>query len=133
MSYALLNGVTVHYEITACWACGTPIALETNLYKALLENHKDFMCPHGHSQHFTAKSWKQRAEEAEQKLANEVKAKQWAQQDAKVERERAERALKEKRRLKERIKNGVCPCCKRSFVNLHRHMTTKHPHFNKGE
>ena len=29
----------------------------------------------------------------------------------------------------ERIKNGVCPCCKRHFTNLERHMHTKHPEF----
>jgi ssDNA-binding Zn-finger/Zn-ribbon topoisomerase 1 len=26
-----------------------------------------------------------------------------------------------------RVGNGVCPCCNRSFVNLRRHMTAKHP------
>lgn len=27
----------------------------------------------------------------------------------------------------DRVGKGVCPCCKRSFTNLRRHMTTKHP------
>jgi hypothetical protein len=30
-----------------------------------------------------------------------------------------------------RIGNGVCPCCNRSFTNLRRHMTTKHPEYPK--
>lgn len=34
---------------------------------------------------------------------------------------------------KKRIANGVCPCCQRTFVNLHRHMTSKHPAFAKPE
>lgn len=29
--------------------------------------------------------------------------------------------------LKARVSNGVCPCCRRSFENLQRHMATKHP------
>jgi DNA repair exonuclease SbcCD ATPase subunit len=33
------------------------------------------------------------------------------------------------RNLKARIKNGICPCCKRSFVQLARHMATKHPEY----
>ena len=35
-------------------------------------------------------------------------------------REKAERKLR-------RVHNGVCPCCKRSFQNLARHMAAKHP------
>jgi hypothetical protein len=33
----------------------------------------------------------------------------------------------------ERVGNGVCPCCTRSFTNLRRHMATKHPGFKKVE
>ena len=28
---------------------------------------------------------------------------------------------------RKRVGNGVCPCCNRTFVNLQRHMVTKHP------
>lgn len=34
-----------------------------------------------------------------------------------------------KTRLRNRIKNGVCPCCTRSFSNLQQHMKTEHPEF----
>lgn len=34
-------------------------------------------------------------------------------------------------RTKNRIKNGVCPCCKRSFVDLAAHMKTKHPAYGE--
>jgi predicted RNA-binding Zn-ribbon protein involved in translation (DUF1610 family) len=39
----------------------------------------------------------------------------------------AEAAQKETARLKARVQRGVCPCCKRSFPDLKRHMQTKHP------
>lgn len=29
-----------------------------------------------------------------------------------------------------RIRNGVCPCCNRSFKDVHRHMKSQHPEFN---
>lgn len=34
------------------------------------------------------------------------------------------------RKVKDRVKNGVCPCCNRTFVNLQRHMHTKHPSYD---
>jgi len=39
---------------------------------------------------------------------------------------KAERALK---RHKTRTKNGACPCCNRTFVQLARHIKTKHPEY----
>jgi len=32
-------------------------------------------------------------------------------------------------KTKNRIANGVCPCCNRSFSNLQRHMSGQHPQF----
>lgn len=34
-------------------------------------------------------------------------------------------------RTKRRIAAGVCPCCNRHFINLERHITTKHPRYQK--
>ncbi len=28
-----------------------------------------------------------------------------------------------------RLKKGVCPCCNRSFSNLHKHLTKEHPKY----
>jgi hypothetical protein len=41
---------------------------------------------------------------------------------------RAQKAAKT--RLKNRIANGVCPCCHRTFANLLRHMGEKHPDYS---
>jgi len=47
--------------------------------------------------------------------------------------ERTERRLSAQKgvttRIKNRVANGVCPCCKRSFTDLRRHMETKHPKY----
>lgn len=42
-------------------------------------------------------------------------------------RRRAEKGAKT--RIKNRVANGVCPCCNRSFADLHRHMASQHPDF----
>jgi phage/plasmid primase-like uncharacterized protein len=36
-----------------------------------------------------------------------------------------------KTRIKNRVAQGICPCCKRYFANLHRHMENEHPDFSK--
>jgi hypothetical protein len=33
------------------------------------------------------------------------------------------------RKLKSRARHGVCPCCNRQFVNMAKHMQSKHPDF----
>tara|TARA_R110002095_G_scaffold133065_1_gene115524 strand:+ start:41 stop:445 length:405 start_codon:yes stop_codon:yes gene_type:complete len=33
-------------------------------------------------------------------------------------------------KIKNRVGNGVCPCCNRTFANLARHMGTQHPNYN---
>lgn len=34
-------------------------------------------------------------------------------------------------KVKRRVANGVCPCCKRTFANLHEHMKQQHPTFTE--
>lgn len=34
-------------------------------------------------------------------------------------------------KTKNRIGKGVCPCCNRTFVELARHIATKHPDYAK--
>lgn len=55
--------------------------------------------------------------------------------DELVKRRTVERRLTAQRgatkRIKNRVGNGVCPCCTRSFANLRGHMATKHPGYSK--
>ena len=67
-------------------------------------------------------------------LAAETKRKEWAEQDAKLARDRAARVEHSARatrghltRVKRRVAAGVCPCCNRTFKQLARHMSAKHP------
>lgn len=36
-------------------------------------------------------------------------------------------------RLKNRAAHGVCPCCNRTFQQLARHMSAKHPDFKTAD
>lgn len=48
---------------------------------------------------------------------------------AQAERDQRLAAERELKKIQTRVKGGVCPCCNRSFVQLTRHMKTKHPDY----
>lgn len=116
----------INIEIVWCCVCGGPIAFEENQLRATREKPTNFYCNRGHVQGFYGNSYKE-------KLAN-------AERDAAAERARHDQtkaalaeAEKKRDRLARRLKAGVCPCCKRTFKQLARHMEHKHPGYAKPE
>lgn len=116
-----------------CCECGLRFSVPTAWERNRREKHDNFWCPNGHSLSFPSES---RAEKAERELAAAK-----AQHKTELEWERHRREAAERSAaahkgkvtgIKNRIGNGVCPCCKRSFQNLKRHMCTKHPDFKDG-
>lgn len=130
MSAAELQ-ITLTFKVVYCCnpGCGTPIAMPTQIYNRFRENHAEqFHCCFGHPQHFTGKT---EAEKLKDELESERQSTEWW-------KKRSERADKsataykgQVTRLRNRVKNGVCPCCNRSFQNLQRHMHTKHPEYGQ--
>lgn len=114
-------------KTTNCITCGVVIGLEASLYDERVRDHVNFFCPNGHSQHFMGETHEEKLKrelEVQRKFAeNANKRREWAEQEAKKAKEAETRAKKKLTR----VKNGVCPCCNRSFQNLKRHMATKHP------
>lgn len=106
-----------------CCNCGVPFAMTSEMQRRLRNTPGTaFYCPAGHGQHYTAKT---EAQKLKEQLADESKRLQAAlsrENQERAERQKAERKLK-------RVKNGVCPCCTRSFTNLRRHIATRHPEF----
>jgi hypothetical protein len=101
-----------------------------------VDSGENFYCPVGHSQHYTEST----VQKLEKELAREKRSREFYQSNATYERsarERTERRLRAtkgaKTRIVNRIKNGVCPCCNRTFINLGQHMKTQHPDFQKQE
>lgn len=117
-----------------CCVCGVPIILENQFYRGKKEKHDNFYCPNGHAQHFPQKTEIEKLrEELAQKdkyLQNAQKRTEWAEQAARQAREQKDKAERSRAAYKgqlTRVKNGVCPCCRRNFANLRKHMATKHP------
>lgn len=95
-----------------------------------------FHCPAGHPQHFS----KSRLAELEAELANKAHWLKYTEERLAEARRNCRKEQTERKKLRtrhehlrERVKNGVCPCCRRSFGNLQRHMQTKHPGFTTQE
>ena len=114
--------------IETCCNCGTTFAFTKGFYDQRQQDGKGFYCPNGHNQYYTNNQAK--------KLEDAQKALDRAESNAKYYREEAEakaRSLSATRgqitKIKNRIAKGVCPCCNRSFEDLHNHMETKHPNY----
>jgi hypothetical protein len=118
--------IQVHTEFTAetCCECGTLFAMTEQFQKNRRNNGGSFYCPNGHGMSYA----KPRVELLEEELEN--KRKELTAEKCEVLRERAlkEELYKNHKRL---VKKGVCPCCRRSFINLKRHMNTKHPEYSE--
>jgi hypothetical protein len=106
-----------------CGKCGIHFMVPHWWRQEKLDNGEGFHCPNGHSRVY-AKSTVDRLRE-ELAAANLTNTK--LAERVNETRVRAERAEEAKARLEKRVRSGLCPCCKRSFVNLKRHMATKHP------
>lgn len=114
--------------VTTCW-CGMRHAVPQELRDHQLRQHnngqapRSIFCPLGH-EHIPAGEG--RAEQLEAQLARERAAHDQTRAELRTteRRRRSEKAAK--MRIANRVKNGVCPCCHRTFVNLQRHMKTKH-------
>jgi hypothetical protein len=132
---AVLNFQT-QLESLHCPDCAIQFACPPLFIRERREDGKGFYCPSGHTMSFReteSDRLRRQLKNAEQSVdwwKNSAAAKDRQLKGANSQLGKARAKLK---RTETRIANGVCPCCKRSFANLHRHMTTKHPDYTKAE
>lgn len=114
--------VTMVTEI--CCNCGVCFGIPSDLKEVLLaDNKKSFYCPNGHGQHYSVTT--------ESKLRTQLENERALHRQKEFDllndclREKTEK--KNLQRKFNRLTKGVCPCCNRSFLNLQRHIKTKHP------
>jgi hypothetical protein len=121
---------TLTLETETCCNCGTVFAMSASLRASRKNDGELFYCPNGHPQHYTRTTAQKLQEQLDAKVRELTAAKCEAlrvQQLREIEQKQRE-ALEKKLR---RVQKGVCPCCKRCFQNLGRHMATKHPEAEK--
>lgn len=135
---AIVATINEVVELTAinCGECGGTYAINERYRKQKEQKGGGWNCP------YCDCSWgyfgKTEAQRLKEQLEAERRGKELAQKQAERERERTAAANRRARaqkaaktRVINRVKNGVCPCCNRHFANLHRHMQSQHPDFEK--
>ena len=116
--------------VESCW-CGIHMALPRTLmdfHRRQRDNNIDhsIYCPLGHHWQLAGKSAldreRERAQRLERELANSI-------EDTRIARAETKRVKTAATKAANRASKGVCPHpeCKRSFVDVARHVRTKHP------
>jgi hypothetical protein len=133
MSLAQIQQVVTLTQIN-CGECGGTYAINERYRQQKQDESKTWNCPYckvswGYASQSEAARLRKLLE-AEQRNSTFLRNNAASEREA---RERTERRLSAtkgaKTRLQNRIKNGVCPCCTRTFMNLQRHMAMQHPEF----
>ncbi len=114
--------------------CGHLVYLPTHNLNIYRRNHKRFFCTTcGKGQSFHGKS---DIEKLEATLVTVKDQRDTARKNLNQQREKTRHKTRQlaaqkgvTTRIKNRIGNGVCPCCKRTFTNLARHMKGQHPDY----
>ena len=111
--------------------CGVTYGLDNSYRNQLMSNGATFYCPRGCARHYAQGLTKDQQIE---NLKREVESKkqQFYQEQERARLARADeihqRGLKEKAHKKlRRIRKGICTDCRRPFINVKRHMESKHP------
>lgn len=127
MSFA--RALTVEWEDISCAACGMVFWVPAHWDKSRREDKKGFVCPNGHSLSYNATELDRLKKQLEQEKAATEAQRQRADRE---ERRRVAMAG-QVTRIKNRVANGVCPCCNRTFQNLAAHMAGQHPDWKAQE
>jgi hypothetical protein len=124
---SIIDITTTELEITSCCSCGVRFGVPEIIMGERRQNAGHIYCPNGHRL-----GWNESDADRLRKQLNETASKLTAAKcETATERAAKERVEAELKRHQKRTKNGVCPCCHRSFQNLRRHIKTKHPTFAK--
>lgn len=122
--------------VIECANCSIDFGIGAHFQKRRRDDHETFYCPNGHPNCYPQQQGKSEAEKLNEWLSQQLKmaharADSWKDQAETAEaRRRGQKAANT--RLKKRIAAGVCPCCRRSFEDLARHIAGQHPDFAGG-
>ena len=141
MAKTLDIATTMTLEV--CASCGISFAAPTHFLNKCQEHGRTFYCPNGHSLSYgpsPVEKLQAELEKAKREVANQKQViSDWAADYNRLYDEKAgvQKQLAATRgvltRTRNRIQNGVCPCCRRSFTNLHRHMARQHPDYARDD
>lgn len=115
------------HTITQCGSCGVWHTVPTIVFDSHFNEGGFHHCPNGHSRGWS-KGQEEKDREAIRRERDRLK-----QDEARLigeiaaEKERAAVLEQKLLKAKRRAHAGVCQCCNRTFLNMQRHMKSKHP------
>lgn len=111
--------------VIGCGHCHLQHAVPDDFLKARKRDGADFYCPAGHRMSY--------GEGETARLRRQLDSARARETHARDQAEAAQRSARGYKgaatRIRNRIANGVCPCCNRTFADLARHMAGQHPDF----
>lgn len=118
--------------VEECYNCSCMFGMPQDFYAHCRNTGESFYCPHGHKQYYTTPKITKLRRELERAERQRDLAREATRNEA-IRRRGTERQLSATRGVVTRVKNrtakGMCPCCKRHFVSLRKHMAHKHPDY----
>jgi hypothetical protein len=126
------------YNYNCCrTGCDAIVILPDSVDSRLRESLETFYCYRGHGQSYgdtgEKEKLKKKLKQMTESRDREIKRKEWALQAEKKAELRRRAAKGQLTKMQNRIKNGVCPCCRRTFSNLTDHMANQHPDYGDKE
>lgn len=118
---------TITLESTTCITCGVVYAFPVQLMDFHKSHGKTHYCPNGHPQMFVDPE----VPRLEKQLRNATERMRQAEYQLDGTLRKLGESNKELKRIKRRVRAGVCLHCKRHFVNLERHVESKHKEESK--
>lgn len=125
--------------VVQCYSRGCTYAIPESFDRSARRYHGGeasgwwICCPFGHTWGYTGEtkeeSLQRHLDNARDEAARTRARLDQTEASLRGTRTRAARTTKELKRTKDRVKNGVCPCCNRTFAQLQRHMKRQHPDY----
>lgn len=115
-------------EATSCCACGIQFGVPPYFIANARKNAGTIYCPNGHSLGWSESD----ADRLRKQIQKTNELLEWQKARATSLEKSLVAQKAQTTRLRNRIAKGVCPCCKRSFTALSRHIKSKHPNYVEG-
>lgn len=128
---------TYNLVVYECGHCNVIWGMTQGFIDARHQDGKGWKCPNGHSWVYNdGDSVEDRLKKEKKELKDRLARNAARLDQARAELNHAASSLRttkghltRQRKKLERVSNGVCPCCTRSFQNLARHMASQHPDY----
>lgn len=121
---------TVELTMINCANCGITFGVPRRFESDRRTDHKSFFCPSGHSNYYPGKS-------DEERLRERVEQLERARDNALARANEAQLEIRARKgvatKLRKKLAHGECPCCRKTFKTLAKHMAAKHPGYEQDD